>query len=407
MEPPFPNGAPKRLTETAEVLRRVSQHPNVAAALSLAAGYATADVKVGFMATMSGSAAALGQDMYDGFMLALEQNGGKLGGQKIDLVKEDDQLKPDVGVQIVQKFIEKDKVDLVAGVTFSNVMMAVAKPLADSGVLFVGSNAGPAPLAGKQCNANFFFTSFQNDNQAEGPGKYAADKGYKKVMLLAPNYQSGKDQLIGFKRYYKGPVVGEVYTQLNQLDYSAEIAQIQAAAPDALFVVVPGGMGVHFVKQMNPAGMLHKIPVLSASTVDGTTLPAVKDAALGLLAGAAWGPDLPNAANVAFTAAFEKKYNRIPSQYAAQAYDSAMLIDSALAKTKGSTENKDALRAALKAADFTSVRKNFKFNTNGFVIQDQHMFEVAKDSKGRVSLKMIGTPLPALQDAYVGECPLK
>ncbi len=376
-------------------------------ALSLAAAGASAEVKIGFMATLSGPAAALGQDQYDAFMLAVEQKGGKLGGVAVDVIKKDDQLKPDVGVQLVRELLQKDKVDLVTGVTFSNVMMAVAKPLADSGVLFVGSNAGPAPLAGKQCNANFFFTSFQNDNQAEGPGKYAADKGYKKVMLLAPNYQSGKDQLIGFKRYYKGPVVGEVYTQLNQLDYSAEIAQIQAAAPDAIFVFFPGGMGVNFVKQMNQAGMLHKIPVLSASTVDGTTLPAIKDAALGLLAGAAWGPDLPNAANVAFTAAFEKKYNRIPSQYAAQAYDSAMLIDSALAKTKGSTENKDALRAALKAADFTSVRKNFKFNTNGFVIQDQHMFEVAKDSKGRVSLKMIGTPLPALQDAYVGECPLK
>jgi branched-chain amino acid transport system substrate-binding protein len=378
-----------------------------ASVLSLAAAGVSAQVKIGFMATLSGPAAALGQDQYDAFMLAIEQHGGKLGGVAVEVIKKDDQLKPDLGVQLVREMLQKDKVDLVTGVTFSNVMMAVAKPLADAGVLFVGSNAGPAPLAGKQCNANFFFTSFQNDNQAEGPGKYAADKGFKKMMLLAPNYQSGKDQLIGFKRYYKGNVVAEVYTQLGQLDYSAEIARIQAAAPDAIFVFMPGGMGVNFVKQMNQAGMLHKIPVLSASTVDGTTLPAVKDAALGLLAGAAWGPNLPNAANVAFTAAFEKKYGRIASQYAAQAYDSALLIDSALAKTKGSVADKDALRAALKAADFTSVRKNFKFNTNGFPIQDQHMFEVAKDTKGRVSLKMIGTPLPALQDAYVGECPLK
>jgi branched-chain amino acid transport system substrate-binding protein len=378
-----------------------------ASVLSLAAAGASAQVRIGFMATLSGPAAALGQDQYDAFMLAVEQHGGKLGGVAVEVIKKDDQLKPDLGVQLVREMLQKDKVDLVTGVTFSNVMMAVAKPLADAGVLFVCSNAGPAPLAGKQCNANFFFTSFQNDNQAEGPGKYAADKGFKKMMLLAPNYQSGKDQLIGFKRYYKGNVVAEVYTQLGQLDYSAEIARIQAAAPDAIFVFMPGGMGVNFVKQMNQAGMLHKIPVLSASTVDGTTLPAVKDAALGLLAGAAWGPNLPNAANVAFTAAFEKKYGRIASQYAAQAYDSALLIDSALAKTKGSVADKDALRAALKAADFSSVRKNFKFNTNGFPIQDQHMFEVAKDTKGRVSLKMIGTPLPALQDAYVGECPLK
>lgn len=379
----------------------------IGSALALAAASATADVKIGFLATLSGPAAALGQDQYDGFLLALEQKGGKLGGQNVVLSKEDDQLKPDLAVQLLQKLVEKDKVDLITGVTFSNVMMAIAKPLADSELLFVGSNAGPAPLAGKQCNANFFFTSFQNDNQAEVLGQYANDRNYRKMMLLAPNYQSGKDQVLGFKRYYKGEVVAEVYTQLNQPDYSAEISQIQANSPDAIFAFFPGGMGVNFVKQLNQAGIAKKIPVLSVSTVDGTTLPALKNTALGLFGGAAWGPDLPNAANVAFTEAFEKKFGRIPSQYAAQAYDAALAIDSALTKTNGSTADRNALRAALRNASFPSVRENFKFNVNGFPIQDQHVFEVVNDSKGRVSLKLVATPLKSLRDAYANECSAK
>ncbi len=378
-----------------------------ALAIALAAFSASAEVKIGFLATLSGPAASLGQDQVDGFMLAVEQKGGKLGGATIKIIKEDDQLKPDLGVQLVRQLIERDKVDLITGLTFSNVMMAVAKPLADSGVLFVGSNAGPAPLAGKQCNANFFFTSFQNDNQSEVLGKYAAEKGFNKMLLLAPNYQSGKDQVLGFKRFYKGAVAGEIYTQLNQPDYSAELAQIQAAAPDAIFAFFPGGMGVNFIKQMNQAGLLNKVPLLTVSTVDGTTLPAIRDAALNVLAGSAWGPDLANPTNAAFVSAFEKKYGRIPSQYAAQAYDSALLIDSALVKTHGSAADKTALRTALKAANFPSVRSGFKFNSNGFPIQDQHVFQVAKDAQGRVSLKTIATPLRAHVDAYSSECPLK
>lgn len=368
---------------------------------------AHADVKIGFVATLSGPAAALGQDQYDGFMLALEQMDGKLGGTETTIVKEDDQLKPDVGVQAVRKLIEKDKVDLITGITFSNVLMAMSKPIADAGTLMISSNAGPAPLAGKQCNANFFFTSWQNDNQAEVMGQYANDKGYKNVYLMAPNYQSGKDQLLGFQRYYKGAVAGETFTQINQPDYSAEIAQLQAAEPDAVYVFYPGGMGVNFIKQFRQAGMLGKQPLLTASTVDGTTLPALKDTALGVISGTFWGPDFENETSQKFVKAFEEKYDRIPSQYAAQAYDSALLIDSALRKTGGDASDKDALRAALKAADFDSVRGKLVFGNNGFPIQDMYAFEVAKDDQGRVSLKTLSKPLPNLQDAYATECPLK
>ena len=386
---------PKKLTSVAFLLA------------ATCATVAHAEVKVGFVGTLSGPAAALGQDQYDGFMLGLEHVGGKLGGKDTKIIKEDDQQKPDVGVQVLRKLVEKDKVDLVTGVTFSNVMMAMAKPLTDTETMFVGSNAGPAPLAGKLCNANFFFTSWQNDNQAEVLGQYATDKGYKKLYLMAPNYQSGKDQVQGFKRFYKGNIAGEVFTQLNQPDYSAEIAQMQAAAPDAVFAFFPGGMGVNFIKQMRQASMLGKQPLLTVSTVDGTTLPALKETALGVYSGSFWGPDFDNATSRKFVADFEKKYNRIPSQYAAQAYDSALLIDSALRKTGGNTSDKAALRAALKAADFNSARGKLQFGANGFPIQDMSMFEVAKNAAGQVSLKTIATPLKNLRDAYAAECALK
>ena len=383
---------------------------SVSGALLIAAltwgGAASAQFKVGFMATLSGPASALGQDMYDGFMLGLEHSGGKFGGVEVEVIREDDQLKPDLAVQTVNRFIERDQVDVVAGVTFSNVMMAIAKPLADSNTIFMGTNAGPAPLAGARCAPNFFFVSYQNDQQAEGVGKYATDKGYKNVYLMAPNYQAGKDAVGGFKRYYKGQVAGEVYTRVNQPDYSAEIAQLQAANPDAVYVFYPGGMGINFIKQFRQAGLLGKIPLMSVSSFDGSTLPALKETALGAISGSFWGADFDNAVNQKFVTAFEAKYGRIPSQYAAQSYDGAMLLNSAIKKIGGQYKDKNALMAALRAAEFESVRGDFKFNKNGFPIHDMYVFEVAPDAKGRVSHKTLQKTLPAHPDSYVGQCPL-
>ena len=358
----------------------------LAASMLVAGAAAQAQtVKIGFLGTMSGPAGALGQDQYDAFMLGVEHLGGKFGGATVQVVKEDDQLKPDLGVQLAQKLMEKDKVNLITGVTFSNVMMAVHKPITSAGLILVGSNAGPTPITGKGCNPMYFSTSWNNDSLHESMGQYAQDNGYKKVYLMAPNYQAGKDALSGFKRYYKGAVVDEVYTQVNQPDYSAEIAQLQAAKPDAIYVFYPGGMGVNFVKQYQQAGLLGKLPMLSSSTVDGTTLPALKDIALGAITGSPYSPDLDNPQNKKFVQDFQKKYNRLPSLYAAQSYDAAMLINSALVKTGGKTDNTEALRTALKAADLKSVAGPFKFNSNQFPIRNFYRVDVAKDASGQVA----------------------
>jgi branched-chain amino acid transport system substrate-binding protein len=390
-----------------KLLTRICFASAISASLLAPTANAQTPIKIGFMAELSGPQGPLGQDQYDAFMLVVEANGGKLGGQAVQVLREDSQLKPDVAVQLVEKMIEKDKVSIITGVTFSNIMMAVHKKIVEKEVFLIGSNAGPSPIAGAGCSPFFFSTSWQNDQQAEVVGRYAHDQKIDKIMTLAPNYQAGKDFVAGFKRYYEAKTMGELWPAVGSQDFSAEIAQIAAAAPKAVFVFLPGGMGINFIKQWGQSGLKSKIQLLTTSTTDGVGLPAMGDAALGVISGTVWGPDFANASNQKFVKDFEAKYKRIPSQYAAQAYDSALLLDSAIRKVAGKVEDKKAFESALRAADFKSVRGDFKFNTNHFPIQDLHMFEAVKDSQGRMTLKTISTPLKADKDAYFDKCPLK
>jgi branched-chain amino acid transport system substrate-binding protein len=379
------------------------------AALAVAGPTAAyAQIKIGFIAELSGPQGPLGQDQYDALMMVVERNGGKLGGQPVTVIREDSQLKPPVAVQLVDKLIDKDRVQIITGVTFSNIMMAIHKQVTDKKVFLIGSNAGPSPVAGAQCSPYFFSTSWENGQQAEVMGKFAVDRGYKKVVAIAPNYQAGKDFVAGFSRFYAKPLALELWPALNTQDFSAELAQVQATAPDAIFTFLPGGLGINFVKQFNQAGLTGKIPLLTASTTDGIGLPAMGDAALGVLAGTFWGPDTKGEANAKFVADFEAKYKRIPSQYAAQSYEAALLLDSAIRKVGGKLDDHEAFRKALQAADFDSIRgKKLKFNNNQFPIQDLHAFEVVKDGKGRNTLKTIATPMVDAKDAFHEKCAMK
>jgi branched-chain amino acid transport system substrate-binding protein len=285
--------------------------------------------------------------------------------------------------------------------------MALYRDVINSNVVLISNNAGPSQLAGAECSPMFFSTSWQNDQQHEAMGKYAQQKGYKHVAILAPNYQAGREALTGFKRYFKGEILSETYTQVNQPDYSVEITQLQTIKPDAVFIFYPGGMGVNFVKQYHQAGMLGKVPLLSGSTVDGTTLPALKDIALGVMSGGPWSPDLPNPANRAFVEQFQKKYGRIPSHYAAYGYDSAQLLDAALKTTGGKASDHKALAAAMAKASFPSVRGGFKLNHNHFPISNYYAFEVVRDPAGAITLATRETVFPDHQDPYNGQCPMK
>lgn len=378
-----------------------------AAALVCTAAQAQTPLKIGFLGVLSGPQAAVGQDQYDGFMLLVEKNGGKLGGVPISVIKEDTQLKPEVANQAARKLLDQDQVPIITGVSFSNEMLAIHKAVTDRQVFLIGSNAGPSQIAGAQCSPFQYITSWQGDQAAEAVGKYATEKGYKRVVTLAPSYQAGKDIIAGFKRHYKGELADELYTPLTQLDFSAVLTQVTALQPDAVFAFYPGGLGVGFVKQYQQAGLTKKVPLLSAFIADATTLPALRDAALGVISGGFWAPDFPNPASKQFVADFEKKYKRLPSNYAAQSYDAAQLLDSALTRVKGNVADKAAFGAALKAADFASVRGPFRFNNNHFPVQDMHVMEVVKDAEGRATLKTVATPLKQLEDAYHTQCAMK
>jgi branched-chain amino acid transport system substrate-binding protein len=378
-----------------------------AALLAASPALAQDKLKVGFIATFSGPGGVLGQNLYDGFMLGIEHSGGKLGGLAVEVIKEDDQLKPDVGLQVAKKLIERDKVDVIAGVVFSNVMMAMYKPVIDAGIPIISANAGPSPIAGAQCSPLFFATSWQNDQSHEAMGKHVQDKGFKNVYLMAPNYQAGKDGLEGFKRYYKGTVADEVYTTVNQLDYSAEIAQLRAAKPDAVYVFYPGGMGINFVKQYAQAG-LGQIPLFSAFTIDATTVAAQGDAAAGTFQTAFWAMDLKNAANEKFVADYRKKYNAVPSTYSAQAYDAALLLNEGVKGAGGKVADKKALAEAMKKASFDSLRGGkFKLANNNFPIQNFYLVETVKGSDGKLVALNRGAVFTDHTDAYAKNCAMK
>ncbi|MBK9954842.1 MAG: ABC transporter substrate-binding protein [Rhodocyclaceae bacterium] len=376
----------------------------LASAMSLAA-QAADKVKVGFVSTLSGPGGILGVAIRDGFQLGIEHAGGKLGGLPVEVLIEDDQQKPDVAKQLAEKLIKRDKVDFMTGIVFQNILQAAQATVLGAETYYVSPNTGPSDLAGAGCNPYFFAVSWVSDSYSEATGKNMTDKGYKNVFVIAPNYPGGKDVVNGFKRYYKGNYAGEAYTKLGQLDYAVEISQMRAAKPDAVFFFLPGGMGVNFLKQWQQAGMNKDFPLFGTGwSFDQDTLAAVGEPTLGALNTSHWNLDLDNAANKKFVADFEKKYGRLPNEFAAQGYDAALLLDAAVRDVKGKIEDKAALRKALEAASFKSVRGAFKFNKNHFPIQNYYLRQVVKDDKGRFVNKTAGTVFTDHQDAYVSAC---
>lgn len=368
----------------------------LATALSTLAIGAHAETKVGLITTLSGGGAGLGIDVRDGFMLAIQQS----GRTDIEVVIEDDLQKPDIAVQLADKMIQSEKVDILTGLIWSNLAMAVVPSALAQGKFYLSPNAGPSALAGKGCHPNYFNVAWQNDNLHEAAGAYATGIAYKNTFILAPNYPAGQDALTGFKRFFKGALAGELYTKLGQTDYAAEIAQIRASGADSVFFFLPGGMGISFLKQYADSGV--DLPVVGpAFSFDQGILQAVGDAALGIINTSQWSPDMDNAANVAFVQTFEAAYGRLPSLYASQGFDTANLMISAL--NVAAISDQDAFRAALKAADFASTRGSFAFGPNNHPIQNIYAREVIK--KGDIyTNKIVGIALENHSDAYAVDC---
>ena len=366
------------------------------AALSGAAMAETQGIKVGMITTLSGGGAGLGIDVRDGFMLAIAQS----GRDDIEVVIEDDQRKPDVAVQLADRMIQSEKVDVMTGIIWSNLAMAVIPSSVAQGKFYLSPNAGPSALAGRGCHENYFNVAWQNDNLHEAAGAYAKQAGYKNSFILAPNYPAGQDALTGYKRFYEGALSGELFTQLGQTDYAAEIAQIRASGADSVFFFLPGGMGISFLKQYADSGV--NIPVLGpAFSFDQGILQAVGEAALGVVNTSQWNKDIDNPTNRAFVETFQAEYGRLPSLYASQGFDTANLLISALEKAHPS--DADAFRSALEAADFDSTRGDFAFGPNHHPIQDIYAREVVREGDVFTN-RIIGIALENHADAYAAEC---
>ena len=379
------------------------------AALLLASSLHAADrIKVGLLSTLSGAGAGLGVDIRDGFNLAVKQLNGQLGGLPAEVIIADDQQSPDVARQMADKFLKKDKVDFMTGIVFSNIMLAVGPTVFENQTFYISANAGPSQYAGEQCNPYFFNVAWQNDNLHEAVGKYVQDKGFRKLVIVTPNYPGGKDAVAGFRRYYKGMVAEEIYTRLGQLDYAAELAQVRAIKPDALFFFLPGGMGINFVKQFVAAGLSRDTQLFAPGfSADEDVIKAVGPAMMGMFNSSHWAHDMDNPENRRFVADFQKEYGRLPSLYASQGYDAARLMDAAVRDVQGKVENKAALQKALEAKRFKSVRGDFRFNSNHYPVQNYYLRVIGKDASGRVTNKSMGTIFTNHPDAYVGQCRMK
>ena len=376
---------------------KVNRIVATAAAATLAASVAVAaPVKVGMITTLSGGGAGLGKDVRDGFMLAVEQS----GNADIEVVVKDDQRKPDIAVQIADEMIQSDKVDVLTGIIWSNLAMAVVPSAVRQGKFYLSPNAGPSALAGKGCHENYFNVAWQNDNLHEAAGAYANTAGFANTFILAPNYPAGKDALTGFKRLFEGNIANEVYTKLGQSEYAAEIAQIRASDADSVFFFLPGGMGIAFMKQYAQSGV--DTPLVGpAFSFDQGILQAVGDAALGVRNTSQWSKDIDNPANAAFVESFLAKYGRLPSLYASQGFDTANLLLSAAAVAEVTDAN--AFRAALKAANFDSVRGDFAFGANHHPVQDIYVREVVREGDVLTN-RIVGMVLEDHANAYIDDC---
>lgn len=388
------------------MLKKILLGSVATAMLAMGSGPAMAKepLKIGFVTTLSTPAGYLGEDARDGYNLAIKQGNGTLGGVPVSLVVEDDGLKPAAGKQIVDRMLGEG-IKLYSGVIFSNVATAIAPTITQQGGFYVSLNAGPSPFAGARCDKNYFVASYENSALHAAGGAAANDLGYKRVVLLAPNYQAGRDALAGFKRTFKGDVLAEIYTKLDQSDFSVEMARIRDLKPDAVYQFHPGGLGINFAKQYAAAGLTKTIPmILPVFSMDMRMLKATGDAAEGLYTVGLWAPDLDTAANAAFVKAFQAEYGRMPTHYAAIAYDTANLMGSAIKAVGGDMSKADAFRAALRKADFKSIRTHFEFDTNQHPIQDYYLMRIERGADGQLMPKVQRKVLSMQKDVYASQC---
>ncbi len=382
-----------------------------AAALAAATGAPAQELRIGFINSDSGPGALIGKHLRNGWTLGLEhqgwkQDGDKLGGVPTRIVYGDDQsAKVDIGLKEADKMIKQDKVHVVAGIIWSNVIMAVSKPVFESKVMLLSTNAGPSPLAGEMCNPLFVSSSFMNDGNAEATGEMATKDKIQTVVAMAPNYQAGKDNVAGFQRTFKGgKVVETILFKVNESDYQADLAKVRALKPQAVFIFAPGAMGVAFMKQWATSGLSKDVKLYSIYTIDGVTLPGIGEAAIGATEAGHWNPNLDNPKNKAFIKDYMAKFGHMPSYFAVQSYDAPALIAKGVQATGGKLDDMAAVAKAIRKGGMDSPRGQIKYNVNGMLIQPYWRLNVIKGADGRPEIKG-AEQIMMRPDSFWEKCP--
>lgn len=382
----------------------------VLAAFSMVgAAQANDTVKIGFITTLTTPAAVIGEDMVDAVNLALEHIDHEMAGKEVEVIFEDDGFKPGIGKQKADKLVKQDDVTFVAGIIWSNVLLASQKTVLDAGKFLISSNAGASDMAGKLCHKNFFSASWQNDQTPMAMGEVLNQLGVKSLYVMSPNYKAGQNMVAGVERIFDGEVLGKDMTKWpEQLDFQTELAKARASGAEAIFVFYPGKAGVAFINQYQQAGLGDVMPLYTVFTVDSLSLPKFQEANLPAVLGSRntmfWSPDLDTPQNNRFVSAFKEKYGSYPSHYAAQSYDTIFLIKSAVEAVDGNLEDMDGMRAAMEKANFPSVRGEFTYGPNHIPIQDFYLREVVEDEDGVWTLNMVKKVYEDHQDPYVDEC---
>jgi len=381
----------------------------LALALALASPAQSAErISLGYMTTLTGPGGNQGEEMINSFKLALEHLNNRVGGLPVDLVVLDDQQKPQTAVQNARRLFDKDKIDVLVGMLYSNIIDAVLNAVLPSGELVVFAGGTSSLRAGKDCHQNALGVFWNIDTSYREIGAYLKKQGIARPYLVALNVQPGKDAMSGFKLGFGGPVAGETYTRVDQSDFSSELTDLRRVNPDAVTFFIPGGVGIAFLKQYILAGLAATLPPYGMTVqVDEMSFPALGDAVAGFKSVGNWSPALDNASNKRFVEGYRAKHGRAPTTLGAMAYDNAMLLDSGVRAVKGDLSDKAKLRDALRRADFASVRGKIRFNTNNVPIQDLYLSVVDKGADGVLYNKLVTTVAKDAADPHVSECPLK
>lgn len=378
-----------------------------AVGLGWTTGSALADgdvVKLGIVTSLTGQNSAAARDLIDGVKLGIKRLNGQIAGMKTELSTADDQEKPEIAREEAARMVESKGVEFLTGPITTNLVKSVIQPVTDAGGFFLSTGAGPSAMAGKDCEPNFFVTTFENVTYGEVTGQAANDLGLKNIALLQWNSPGARDLANGFKKQFKGTVDLEIYTPPSQLDFAGEIGKLRTVHPDGYYFFFPSQLLANFMKQLNQFDVGKDMKGLSYYiSIDPVMLQQLGDIVFGQYITTYYSTSLDNPANKDFVDDFKKEYGNGPGLYAAHGYDLVTLLDHALKTVRGRLNDRDAVRKALEAVKFESVRGSFKFNTNHFPIENFYLTQIVRAPDGSLTYKVLKT-YPNKADSFAAKC---